>query len=145
MSFRGFISCQTGAGRGRLAHPLSVLPTEELRRSWPRPLLGGVLHADALRLLDQSPRDGLRKGGQSADQTGTLLKEDPDGQQSHAGALSLEGQVETSLGQWTQSERLHVKLTLTAFPQQEVCSHRVHLRQEEDRDWVNMDCCCLRG
>ncbi|KAF3840871.1 hypothetical protein F7725_006733 [Dissostichus mawsoni] len=96
---RGFISWHAGTGSCRLAHPLTVFPAEELRGPRSRPLLGGVLHTHTLRLLHQGAGDGLWEGGKSTDQGGTLLEEDPDGQQGHAGALSLEGQVETSLRQ----------------------------------------------
>lgn len=91
LSFSRLKSRPAGAGGCRLAHPLAVLPTEELRRPWSGPMLGGVLDTHTLRLLHQRTRDGLWKRGQGADQGWTLLEEHPDGQQSHAGALSLKG------------------------------------------------------
>lgn len=97
VSLRGLVSGQAGAGGRRLAHPLAVLPAEELRRPGSGHLLGGVRHAHALRLLHQNVGHRLREGGKSTDQRGALFEEDPDGQQGHAGALSLKSQVEASL------------------------------------------------
>lgn len=131
MALGGLVARQAGAGGGGLAHPLAVLPAEELGGPGASPLLGRVLHARALRLLHQGAGDGLGEGGESADQGRALLEEDPDGQQRHAGALSLEGQVEAPLGQGAQLKGLHVKFPLPALPQEKVRSHCVHLQQEE--------------
>lgn len=133
MALGGLVARQAGAGGGGLAHPLAVLPAEELGGAGPGPLLGGVLHAHALRLLHQGAGDGLGEGGEGADQGGALLEEDPDGEQGHAGPLGLEGQVEAPLGQGPQFKGLHVELPFAALPQEKVGSHRVHLQQEEGR------------
>lgn len=127
------ITGQAGAGGRWLAHPLAVLPTEELWRPGSGPLLGSVLHTHAQRLLHQRARNGFRERGESADQSGALFEEHSDRQQGHAGALSLESQVEAPLGQGAQFKGLHVKFPLPALPQEKVCSHCVHLGQEEGR------------
>lgn len=131
LSFSRLKPRQAGAGGGRLAHPLAVLPTEELRWPLSGPMLGGVLDTHALRLLHQHTRDGLWKRGQSADQGRTLLEEHPDGQQSHAGALGLKSEVETSLGEGAQFKGLHIEFPLPTLPQQKVCSHCVHLNRKK--------------
>lgn len=138
MALGGLVAWEAGAGGGRLAHPLAVLPAEELGWAGPGPLLGGVLHAHALRLLHQAAGHGLGEGGESADQGGALLEEDPDGEQGHAGTLSLEGQVEAPLGQGAQFKGLHVEFPLAALPQEKVRSHCVHLQQEEGGKGVHV-------
>lgn len=130
MSLRRLISWTAGTGGGRLSHPLTVLPAEELGRTGSRALLVRVLHTHTLGLLHQRTWYRHGEGGEGGDQRGALLEEHSDGQQGHAGALSLEGQVEASLGERAQPEGLYVELPLPALPQEKVCSHRVHLRQE---------------
>lgn len=92
-------------------------------------MLGGVLDTHTLSLLHQRARDCLWKRGQSADQGWTLLEEHPDGQQSHAGTLGLESQVETSLGEGAQFKGLHIEFPLPTLPKQIFCSHCVHLKR----------------
>lgn len=111
--FKSWYACTWGCW---LAHPLAVLPAEELRRPRTGTLLSCVLHTHTLCLLHKSTRYSLRERGKSTDQGRTLLEEDPDRQQSHAGTLSLKGQVKASLIKRAESQGLHVQFLLPVLP-----------------------------
>lgn len=76
-------------------------------------------------LLHQRVGGDLGEGGEGSAQGGTLPVEDAHGEQRHAGALALEGQVEPRPAQPLQAQHLDVGAFLTAA--QVVRCHRGRL------------------
>lgn len=79
---------------------------------------------DCSHLLHQRMGDGFGEGGEGAAEGGALPVEDAYGEQRHAGALALEGQVEPRPPQLLQAQQFDIGVLLAAA--QVVGRHRGH-------------------
>lgn len=112
-----------------LLGPLAILPAVEAGTGARG--RNGISHAAPCHRHHKLTRHSLREAGEVHSQLGALLVEEVQGQQGHAGALVLESQVEASLGERAQAQRLDIhlpsRLSPRALPGQVFSSHCVHL------------------